>query len=109
MSAAYPCPCCGYRVFDEPLGSYSICPYCFWEDDALQLEFATTHAGGPNNVTLLQAQRNHLEAGLLAAATVSTRTWTRTPVRPPVGMRPLVPCREAGGSGQSAPPGGSRS
>ena len=53
----YPCPCCGYRVFGEPPGSYSICPICFWEDDALQLEFATTLDGGANRSTLLEAQR----------------------------------------------------
>jgi hypothetical protein len=45
-------------VFDEPPGSYDICPICFWEDDALQLEFATTLAGGANRPTLVQAQQN---------------------------------------------------
>jgi hypothetical protein len=53
----YPCPCCGYIVFTEPPGSYAICPLCSWEDDALQLEFATTLAGGANGCSLLDAQR----------------------------------------------------
>ncbi|PJZ57226.1 CPCC family cysteine-rich protein [Leptospira barantonii] len=57
----YPCPCCGYIVFSEPPGSYEICPICFWEDDALQLEFATTLSGGANHLTLFQAQLNFLE------------------------------------------------
>jgi rubrerythrin len=35
----YPCPGCGYLVFDEPPGSYEICPICFWEDDLAQLRF----------------------------------------------------------------------
>ena len=35
-----PCPCCGYLVFDEEPGSYSICPICYWEDDAVQLQLA---------------------------------------------------------------------
>jgi hypothetical protein len=40
----YPCPCCGHVVFDEPPGSYSICPICFWEDDLVQLRGSTTPA-----------------------------------------------------------------
>ncbi|HEX6749818.1 MAG TPA: CPCC family cysteine-rich protein [Longimicrobium sp.] len=56
--ATYPCPCCGYLVFSEPPGSYDICPICYWEDDALQLEFATTLAGGANHTTLGEAQAN---------------------------------------------------
>ena len=63
MSAAaggFPCPCCGSLVFDEPPGSYAICPVCAWEDDALQLEYATTLSGGANGITLLEAQRGFL-------------------------------------------------
>ena len=95
MSAAYPCPCCGYLVFDEPLGSYDICPYCFWEDDALQLEFATTHAAGPNKVTLLEAQRNHQQVG---ACTADMRRNVRKP--PPdaprdPAWRPIEPERDS--------------
>jgi hypothetical protein len=52
----YPCPCCGHIVFPEPPGSLALCPVCEWEDDALQLEFATT-AGGANALTLFEAQR----------------------------------------------------
>jgi hypothetical protein len=61
---SYPCPCCGYLVFAESPGSFDICPFCYWEDDALQLEFATTLAGGANGVTLAEAQRTY---GSLAA------------------------------------------
>src|SRR5690606_27773169 len=42
---------------------YSICPICFWEDDALQLEFATTLGGGANRLTLADAQRAYAERG----------------------------------------------
>jgi hypothetical protein len=59
----YPCPCCGYLVFDESPGSYDICPICYWEDDALQLEFATTLAGGANKPTLGEAQREFVRSG----------------------------------------------
>lgn len=61
--AAYPCPCCGFLSFGEPPGSYEICPFCFWEDDELQLEFATTLAGGANKPTLQRAQQHFATCG----------------------------------------------
>lgn len=56
--SAYPCPCCGYLVFDEPPGSSDICMICFWEDDALQLRFPEL-ADQTNVVSLAEAQRNY--------------------------------------------------
>jgi hypothetical protein len=56
VSTLYPCPVCGYLTFAEPPGSYDNCAVCGWEDDALQLEFATTLAGGANRLTLADAQ-----------------------------------------------------
>lgn len=58
----YPCPCCGYLVFDEPPGSYAICPICFWEDDLAQLRFADL-AWGPNRVSLREAQATYATLG----------------------------------------------
>lgn len=58
----YPCPCCGYLVFDEPPGSYAICPICFWEDDHVQLRFPTLE-GGANELSLIQSQKNYVEFG----------------------------------------------
>lgn len=58
----YTCPSCGYFVFDEPPGSYSICAICFWEDDATQLRFPDL-AGGANKVSLIDAQKNFQEFG----------------------------------------------
>ncbi len=57
----YPCPCCGYLVFDEPPGSYVICEICFWEDDLSQLRFPRT--GGANHVDLIEGQKNFAEFG----------------------------------------------
>ena len=71
----YPCPCCGYLVFDQGPGSYDICPICFWEDDAVQLEFATS-GGGANKVSLLDGQRNVAALGACENAAVGH-------VRPP--------------------------
>lgn len=53
----FPCPCCGYIVFHEPPDSDDICEICFWHDDALSLAEVTT-AQGPNDVSLVEAQRN---------------------------------------------------
>lgn len=52
-TARYPCPCCGWIVFDEEPGSYEICPVCGWEDDLSQLRFARM---GGANIPLLDAQ-----------------------------------------------------
>ena len=63
----YPCPVCGYLTFVESPGSYDACAVCGWEDDPLQLEFATTLSGGANAPTLLDAQREFAQlAGRLA-------------------------------------------
>jgi hypothetical protein len=53
----FPCPCCGYLMFEEGPGSYDICKICFWEDDDVQLR--DPHFGGGANVlSLLESQRN---------------------------------------------------
>lgn len=65
-SMQYPCPVCGYLVFDEPPGSFAICPICFWEDDIVQLGFPLM-AGGANRVSLHQAQQNFMQGGVCEA------------------------------------------
>jgi hypothetical protein len=60
--ARYPCPACGHLVFAEPVGSYDICPICFWEDDPVQLQHPDL-SGGANKVSLIQAQRNFASIG----------------------------------------------
>ena len=62
QASQHPCPCWGYLVFDEPPGSYDICPICFWEDDIYQLRFAS-RGGGANHVSLLEGQKNYLSFG----------------------------------------------
>ncbi len=56
MIAPFPCPGCGFLVFDEPPGSYDICPICGWEDDGVQLE-APGYAGGANHDSLYEHQQ----------------------------------------------------
>lgn len=52
----YPCPSCGFLVFDEPPGSYGICELCGWEDDHVQLAHPTLQ-GGANKKSLVEHQR----------------------------------------------------
>ena len=52
----YPCPCCGYLVFEEPPGSLDICPVCWWEDDPIQLADPSCRDGA-NSCCLIDAQQ----------------------------------------------------
>ncbi len=56
----YPCPSCGFQVFDEPTGSYDICPICGWEDDHVQLKYPLMR-GGANGGSLLDYQQEILK------------------------------------------------
>lgn len=56
----FPCPSCGFLIFDEPFGSYAICSICGWEDDPVQLEHPLL-SGGANDVSLLESQQKILK------------------------------------------------
>ena len=53
---SYPCPSCGFLVFDEPSGSYDICQICGWEDDHVQLRYPSMR-GGANGDSLVECQQ----------------------------------------------------
>ena len=74
--AKYPCPCCGYLVFDHEPGFHQVCPICGWEDDLTQLRFPLM-PGSSNTVSLQVAQRNFLAYG---ASERRNRGCTREPV-----------------------------
>jgi hypothetical protein len=76
MSSKYPCPCCGYKVFDREPGSHAICPICCWEDNLVQLRFPTM-PGAANVVSLEEAQKNFAEFG---AAESRHRNQVRRPL-----------------------------
>ncbi|MBM7773319.1 hypothetical protein JOD54_003523 [Actinokineospora baliensis] len=59
----HPCPCCGYRTFDQPPGSHLICEVCSWEDDAVQLRKPCSTAGA-NRVSLVEGQVNYQAVGV---------------------------------------------
>jgi hypothetical protein len=58
----FPCPCCGYLMFEGKPGSYDICEICYWEDDDVQLR-DPHFAGGANALSLLESQRNFAAFG----------------------------------------------
>lgn len=55
----YPCPSCGFQVFEEPSGSYEICVICGWEDDPVQRAHPLLQ-GGANKECLLECQQKCL-------------------------------------------------
>lgn len=62
----YPCVCCGHVVFEESVGSYQICPICFWEDDLIQTRWPD-YTGGANKPSLIECQRNYQTFGACEA------------------------------------------
>jgi hypothetical protein len=60
VGVLYPCPACGFLIFDEPAGSYDICRICGWEDDHVQLHFPFMR-GGANGECLFKWQRRVID------------------------------------------------
>lgn len=59
----FPCPCCGNLTLEENrIGSFEICPVCFWENDNIQFD-DPDYEGGANVVSLNQARQNYQEFG----------------------------------------------
>ncbi|GAA1612615.1 hypothetical protein GCM10009789_78570 [Kribbella sancticallisti] len=76
MRERFPCVCCGHLTMGEPPGSYEICPVCFWEDDLIQLRWATT-VRGANRLPLAEAQQNYRAYG---ACDEHGRQFVRAPL-----------------------------
>ena len=66
VSEKFPCPACGFLVFEEPVGSFDICAICGWEDDPVQLRFPSTPTGA-NSTSLIEWQ-NELSSEVRHAA-----------------------------------------
>jgi Cysteine-rich CPCC len=89
-----PCPCCGHLVFDEPPGSFDICPICFWEDDIVQLRWPTL-SGGANKPSLVEAQQNFARIGAVEERLLR-HVREALPTEPVEdGWRPFDPDRDA--------------
>lgn len=56
------CPCCGHRTLTAA-GDYELCPVCGWEDDGASRDRPLVYDGGPNGISLAQAQRRYQRYG----------------------------------------------
>ena len=96
ISMKFPCPACGYKVFDEPAGSYDICGVCGWEDDPVQLRYPCT-SGGANKQSLWEWQKAVL--GTLSLETQSERGLQRCSDWRPLEEKDCQDSRDAPTSG----------
>ena len=76
MNDRFPCPCCGYRVFQYQPGSSERCPICAWEDDLAQLRFPLM-VGSSNPQSLHEAQQTY---ELIGACSASREADARKPL-----------------------------
>jgi hypothetical protein len=88
----YPCPSCGFLVFEEPAGSYNICPICNWEDDHVQLRHPLM-GGGANRESLFESQQNIVK--VVPAEVKEFRGHLRCLDWPPLGRADLGPALDA--------------
>ena len=56
----YPCPSCGFCVFEAPPGSLDLCQICGWADDLVQLRFPALRSGA-NRSSLVDYQNEILK------------------------------------------------
>lgn len=91
----HPCAACGLLVFDEPAGSYAICPVCGWEDDPVQLAHPSLE-GGANRESLRAVQPR---AGGRAAQAIQRGERTRDPRWRPLEAADLRPDGELAATG----------
>jgi len=70
LDASLPCPACGFlTIYGDSYGTFSICPICGWEDDAVQLANPAC-GGGANDQSLIEAQLAALSEHPLTETTV---------------------------------------
>lgn len=93
LEGAYPCPCCGYLVFEREPGGHEVCPICGWEDELVGLRFPLMPSS-PNGASLIEAQMNFRAFGV-AARIREVRTRAPLPGEPAdEEWRPLDPERD---------------
>ncbi len=58
----YTCVCCGYKTMYRKDHLWDICEVCYWQSCPLQ-NIQYDYIGGPNPVSLRQAQQNFIAFG----------------------------------------------
>lgn len=89
----FPCPCCGYLVFERQPGSNATCPICHWEDDLTQLRFPRM-PGSANTVSLESAQHNFDDLGVAERRHAGQGRRPQDGERRESNWRPLDPARD---------------
>lgn len=89
----FPCPCCGYLVFEHQPGHHERCPICQWEDDLAQLRFPRM-PGSANHVSLEDAQHNFADCGAAERRNVGLTRRPFDSESREAGWRPLDPARD---------------
>jgi hypothetical protein len=79
-SVKYTCPCCGYKTFNREDHLWDICEVCFWQSCPIQ-NVEPLYLGGPNHISLIEAQQNFIEFGACERVSLSS-------VRPPRAYEP---------------------
>lgn len=69
----FTCVCCGFKTIAER-DSWEICVVCKWEDDSLQSD-EPDFAGGANEESLREAQKNFKEIGVSSKKLIE---WNNT-------------------------------
>ena len=89
----FPCPCCGYIVFQQQPGNHEVCPICLWEDDLAQLRFPLM-PGSSNKVSLETAQLNFVECGTAERRNATNAHESTDGEQREEDWRPLDPQRD---------------
>ncbi len=80
INTKYTCPCCGYKTFNREDHLWDICEICFWQSCPIQ-NVEPHYLGGPNHISLAEAQQNFIEFGACERASLLS-------VRPPRADEP---------------------
>jgi hypothetical protein len=73
---SFQCPCCKFKTL-YGRGQDEICKVCFWQDDGQDEADADRALGGPNRVSLREAQKNFDRFG---ASEERLRSYVRPPL-----------------------------
>ncbi len=83
MMGNYPCPCCGYIVFEFGPGSEDVCPICCWQDVTGDVIYPTERSAASDGPSLMQCQKDYIEIGVCNPRLEAGRRPSSDDVRDP--------------------------